>query len=107
VGLVVDFGCDLTELVAMGASVVEAEQQLTSARKDNAYICLRAAAVTTVGSGQNWSRWGNGACHAYLQQSVARNPSGPLLARVIPDYACSIGIQASTGRENAHRHGTF
>ena len=98
---------NLTELVAVGTSVVEAEEQLAAAGKDNPYICLRAAAVTAVGRGQDWSRWGNGTCHAYLQRSVARNPSGPLLARINLVYPCSIGIQAFRRRENAHRHGTF
>lgn len=98
---------NLAELVAVGTGVVEAEQQLSAIGKDNSYVCLRTAAVTAVGCGQNWSRGGNGTCHAYLQQSFARNPSGPLLARIIPDYACSTGIQAFRDRENAHRHGTF
>ena len=98
---------DLAELVAVGTSVVAAEHEISPPGEDNAYICLRAAAVTAVGRGQNWSRCGNGTCHAYLQQSVARIPSGPLVARINPHYACSNGIQAFTGRENAHRHRTF
>ncbi len=106
-GLVVDLNGDLPELVAVGTSVVEAEQQFAATGKDNAYICLRAAAVTAVGRGQGWSWWGNGTCHAYLQRSVARIASGPLLARIVPVYACSTGIQAIYGGENAHRQGTF
>jgi hypothetical protein len=102
-----DFDSDLAELVAVGTSVVAAEHEISSAGEHNAYICLRAAAVTAVGRGKNWSRCGNGTCHAYLQQSDARFPSGPLLARINPHYACSIGIQAFPGRENAHRHRTF
>ena len=98
---------DLAELVAMGTRVVAAEHEVAAAGKHNAYICLRAATVTAVGSGQKWSRGGNGTCHAYLQRSVARIPSGPLVARINPHYACSIGIQAFPGRENAHRHRTF
>ncbi len=107
VGLVVNLDGHLAELVAVGTSVVEAEQQFAAAGKNNADIGLRAAAVTAVGCRQSWGRWGNGSCHAYLQRLVARKPSGPLLPLIVPVYACSTGIQAFLGRENAHRHRTF
>ena len=102
-----DLDGDLSELVAVSTGVVEAEEQLASAGKNNAYICLRAAPVTAVGRGQSWYWWRNGSGHAYLQRSVGRKASGPLLARIDPVYACCTGIQAFLGRENAHRHGTF
>jgi hypothetical protein len=103
----VDLDGDLSELVAVSAGVVKAEKELAAAGKNNAYICLRAAPVTAVGRGQSWSWWRNGSGHAYLQRSVGRKASGPLLARVDPVYACCTGIQALLDRENAHRHGTF
>jgi hypothetical protein len=106
VRLVVDLSGNLAELVAVGSGVVDAEQEFAAAGEHNADIGLRATTVTAVDRGK-WSRWRNGTCHAYLQQSVARIPSGPSLARIDPHYACSTGIQACVGRENAHRRGTF
>ena len=47
---------DLTELVAVGSSVVTAEEEISAAGENNAYIRLRAAAVTTVGRIENWVR---------------------------------------------------
>ena len=60
-------------------SVVAAEHEIASTRKDDAYICLGAAAVTAIErskNGRNWSRCGICTCHAYLQQLVARIRSG-------------------------------
>ena len=47
---------NLTELVAVCTSVVAAEEQIATTGKNNAYIRLGAAAVTTVGCIENWLR---------------------------------------------------
>ncbi len=70
VGLVMDLGRKLIELGAVSACMVSAEQELTAAGEHHAYICLGATAVTTVYRSKDWSRCGNGTCHAYLQQLV-------------------------------------
>jgi hypothetical protein len=44
----VDLSGNLTELVAVGTSVVDAEQEFAAAGEHNAYVSLCAAAVTAV-----------------------------------------------------------
>lgn len=92
-GFVVDLEGNLIELGPVSTSVVSAEQKIAAAGEHHAYVCLGSAAIAAVGRSKNWSRCGNGTCHAYLQQSVARNPSGPLLARISTHHACSNRIE--------------
>jgi hypothetical protein len=47
---------DLAELVAVCSGVVAAEKEIATTGENNAYVRLRAAAVTTVGCIENWNR---------------------------------------------------
>jgi hypothetical protein len=47
---------DFAELVAVCASVVTTEEKISAAGKNNSYVRLRAATVTTVGRIENWNR---------------------------------------------------
>lgn len=81
-GLVVYLQRDLIKLGSMSPRVMAAEHEVSATREDDAYICLGAAAVAAVEGGEegrDWSRGGNGTCHAYLQHLAARIRSGPLL----------------------------
>jgi hypothetical protein len=101
---------NLTELVAVCTSVVTAEEKIAAAGKNNAYIRLGAAAVTTVGRIENWN-WngcGNGTCHSYLQQLGACNASWPSLLMLCPHYACLNLVHASFGaRERSQTCNVF
>jgi hypothetical protein len=55
-GLVVNLNSDLAELVAVRSGVVAAEEEIASTCKNNPYVRLRAAAVTTIGCIENWNR---------------------------------------------------
>jgi hypothetical protein len=89
-GLVVNLKGNFVELGAVRPCVVTTEHEVSTAREDDAYICLGAAAVTAVEGGKNrrdWSRCGICTCHAYLQQLVTRFRSELRLA-LQPHYAC-------------------
>jgi hypothetical protein len=52
----VNLNSDLAELVAVRSGVVAAEEEIASTCKNNPYVRLRAAAVTTIGCIENWNR---------------------------------------------------
>ena len=55
---------DLAELVAVCSGVVAAKKEIAAAGENNAYVRLRAAAVTTVRSRQGRAR---GECCSHLR----------------------------------------